>query len=159
MNRSSVLMAGLVVLLMTLVSACGEAADLKHNPTPAPTSTVPPVQFVPIVPATPPPTREPEPPEVARGMEIFLGEGACVTCHTIEGVSEAGIGPELTSIGITAAARIPGYSAEEYIIESIRQPNAYIVEGYPKNLMTEALTRHLTEDEVKALAVFLYYQQ
>ena len=92
---------------------------------------------------------------MARGMEIFQGQGACITCHTIQGVSEAGIGPELTSIGVTAATRIPGYTAEEYIIESIRRPGAYVVEGYPRDLMTEALTRHLTEDEVNALAVFL----
>ncbi len=159
MNRASVLLAGLIVLLVPLSNACGEAQVSEISPTPAPTSTIPPVNFVPMVTRGPLPTRNPEPPEVARGMEIFQGQGACITCHTIQGVSEAGIGPELTSIGVTAATRIPGYTAEEYIIESIRRPGAYVVEGYPRDLMTEALTRHLTEDEVNALAVFLQYQQ
>ena len=159
MNRASVLLAGLIVLLVPLFNACGEAQVSEISPTPAPTSTISPVNFVPMVTRAPLPTRKPDPPEVARGMEIFQGQGACITCHTIQGVSEAGIGPELTSIGVTAAARIPGYTAEEYIIESIRRPGAYVVEGYPRDLMTEALTRHLTEDEVNALAVFLQYQQ
>ncbi len=159
MNRASVLLAGLIVLLVPFFNACGEAQVSKISPTPAPTSTIPPVNFSPIVTRALLPTRNPEPTGVARGMEIFQGQGACVTCHTIQGVSEAGIGPELTTIGVTAATRIPGYSAEEYIIESIRRPGAYVVEGYPRDLMTEALTRHLTEDEVNFLAAFLIYQQ
>ncbi len=52
-----------------------------------------------------------------------------------------------------------GLYSGRVIIESIRRPGAYVVEGYPRDLMTEALTRHLTEDEVNALAVFLQYQQ
>ena len=72
------------------------------------------------------------------------------------------LGPDLTWIGADAADRIPGYSAEEYITESILQPEVFVAEGVERatvGLMTTALTEHLTDDEVKALTAFLLTQQ
>lgn len=66
---------------------------------------------------------------VAIGREIMAGKGTCLTCHTI-GSSTPGRYPDLANIGVTAATRKPGMSAEEYLAESIYAPNAYIVEGF-----------------------------
>ena len=61
------------------------------------------------------------------GQQVFAGAGGCSACHTIEGVTAGILGPDLTHVASTAGGRIPGYSAEEYIRESILEPDAYTV--------------------------------
>ncbi len=59
----------------------------------------------------------------------------CAACHTVEGTSSSGVAcPDLSDIGAVAAERIAdadyagdATTAEEYIRESILDPNAYIV--------------------------------
>ena len=96
------------------------------------------------------------------GLALFTGRGVCTTCHTIEGVEGAvGIlGPDLTTIGTDAATRQAGVSAEEYLLQSIIEPDAYIVEGYPAALMNATVAGlALTDDEVNALVSFLLEQK
>jgi cytochrome c2 len=98
----------------------------------------------------------------ADGQAIFTGVGICYTCHTIEGVSEGLIGPDLTHIGTDAATRQTGVSARDYITESIRQPEAFVAEGVERatpGLMTTALTANLSDREVSALVEFLLTQE
>ncbi len=54
-------------------------------------------------------------------------KAGCAACHTIPGIPNAAglVGPDLTHIGADAAGRIDGYSAEEYIRESIAEPLAF----------------------------------
>ena len=164
-NRVSVALVGLILVVMTFVAACGPATPPTSVPTPAPTATLVPVEFAGlkvVFPTRPPPDIDVDPAMVAQGEEVFLGTGACITCHTIQGVSEGLLGPELTYIGADAATRRPGYSAEQYITESIRQPEVFVAEGVERatvGLMTTALVEHLTDDEVAALTAFLLTQQ
>jgi len=66
---------------------------------------------------------------VRAGQEIFRTKGTCEVCHR---VGQAGArAPDLAGIGARAAQRKPGMSAKQYLIESLLQPNAYVVEGYP----------------------------
>lgn len=65
-----------------------------------------------------------------RGEAFFRGPGGCVACHTIQGLSTATIGPELTHIATVAGTRKTGMTAEAYIRESIQSPTAFVVEGY-----------------------------
>lgn len=66
---------------------------------------------------------------VKAGEEIFKGKGTCEICHRI---GQPGTrAPDLAGIGARAAKRKPGYTAKQYIIESLLQPAAYVVEGYP----------------------------
>jgi cytochrome c oxidase subunit 2 len=44
------------------------------------------------------PVPEPRTPELREGMELFLGLG-CGGCHTVRGLSESPLGPDLTQIG------------------------------------------------------------
>jgi cytochrome c oxidase subunit 4 len=105
----------------------------------------------------------------ATGQQIFLtgqGQGAataCYTCHTISGLSETGLlGPDLTNIGADAATRQPGVSAEEYLRQSIVEPESFIAEGVERaieGLMLPALTAGLTDEDVDALVAFLMEQK
>ncbi len=100
----------------------------------------------------------------AEGQAVFTGAGICMTCHTIEGVPGAVgvIGPDLTHIATEAATRKPGMSAEEYLYESIQEPEIFIAEGVERalpGLMTDAIVSGLTDADVDALVVFLLAQE
>ncbi len=100
---------------------------------------------------------------VGTGRDLFIGSGACYACHTIEGISQGGVlGPDLTNIGSVAAERIPGYTAEEYIRESIVDPCAYTAPHVEScELMDSTLTSFisLSEEEIDALVAFLLEQK
>lgn len=64
------------------------------------------------------------------GRVVFLTKG-CTGCHSREGDSEKGfIGPDLTALADRAGERVEGLSAEEYVRQSVLDPQAYIVDGY-----------------------------
>lgn len=153
MKRFPRLISGLAGAAIILSAACGGAA-------PAPTATTAPPQATtaPVATTAPPPGNGGD----VDGQAIFLGKGICATCHTIEGVSEALIGPDLTHIGTDAATRQPGVSARDYLTESIREPEAFVAEGVERatpGLMTTALTANLSDSEVSALVEFLLAQE
>ena len=94
------------------------------------------------------------------GKLIFFSQG-CATCHTIEGISTtvtgATIGPDLTNIATIAATRKPSLAAEDYIKESLEDPDAFVVAGF-KPLMP-ALADEITENELEDLVDFLLKQR
>src|SRR5216117_757303 len=71
---------------------------------------------------------------VKAGEEIFHTKGTCEICHRIG--QKGTRAPDLAGIGARAAKTKPGMSARQYIIESLLQPGAYLVEGYP-NIMPQ----------------------
>jgi mono/diheme cytochrome c family protein len=147
-----------VIFLITL-SAC--AAEGMAGPViPATASAVPPTN-------TPPPTITPQPEialeagDPARGQVIFENGGAheafepsyyCVHCHSLDGSD--GDGPTLQGIAMAAGERVPGLTAEEYIRQSIMEPDAYVVEGYDHS-MGRIFSKLLSEQEVHDLVAFL----
>ena len=64
------------------------------------------------------------------GREIVEGKGLCLTCHTI-GKTGALRFPDLAGIGARAGTRVPGKSDVDYLVESLYEPTAYVVEGFP----------------------------
>src|SRR2546421_12507536 len=66
---------------------------------------------------------------VKAGEEIFKTKGTCEICHRIG--QKGTRAPDLAGVGGRAGKTKPGMSAKAYIIESLLQPSAYIVEGYP----------------------------
>jgi mono/diheme cytochrome c family protein len=94
---------------------------------------------------------------VVRGQGVYESAG-CGACHTIEGVSVGAVGPALNTIGTTAADRVAGLSAEEYIRQSILDPSAYLVEGY-EDLMLKTFADTLSETQLNDLIAFLLAQQ
>ena len=72
------------------------------------------------------------------------------------------VGPDLSHLGTDAAERKPGMSAEDYIFESIRDPEAFVAPGVPRaipGIMTAGITAGLSDDEVNALVDFLMAQK
>jgi hypothetical protein len=64
------------------------------------------------------------------GREIMEGKGICLTCHTI-GKTGALRFPDLGGIGATAKSRVAGLSDVEYLAQSLYEPMAFVVPGFP----------------------------
>ena len=64
------------------------------------------------------------------GREIMDGKGFCLTCHTI-GKTGALRFPDLAGVGARAKSRVAGLSDVEYLAQSMYEPTAYVVEGFP----------------------------
>ena len=64
------------------------------------------------------------------GREIMEGKGICLTCHTI-GKSGALRFPDLAGIGERAKTRVAGLSDVEYLAQSLYEPTAFVVPGFP----------------------------
>jgi len=78
---------------------------------------------------------------------------SCASCHQIA-ADGGGVGPPLGHIGTAAASRKPGTSAEDYIRESIRDPGAYVVPGYPDS-MPRGVDRGLSQEDYDDLVQYL----
>jgi len=91
---------------------------------------------------------------VKAGEEIFHTKGTCEICHRIG--QKGTRAPDLAGIGSRAAKTKPGMSAKAYIIESLLQPAAFIVEGYPPIMpAVDKPPIALNRSEVWALTAFL----
>ena len=64
------------------------------------------------------------------GREIMEGKGICLTCHTV-GQTGALRFPDLGGIGAAAGSRVPGMSDVEYLAQSMYEPTAFVVPGFP----------------------------
>jgi hypothetical protein len=64
------------------------------------------------------------------GREIMEGKGICLTCHTI-GKTGALRFPDLGGIGERAKSRVAGMTDVEYLAQSLYDPFAFIVPGFP----------------------------
>jgi mono/diheme cytochrome c family protein len=95
----------------------------------------------------------------AEGAQLFAdstlgGLAGCSACHSVTS-GGFGTGPSLAQIGLTAGERVPGLSAEEYLRQSILDPNAYLVDDYTRGLMPPGYGDNLTEDEIDSLVAYL----
>src|SRR6184192_1178570 len=94
---------------------------------------------------------------VKAGEEIYHTKGTCEICHRIG--QKGTRAPDLAGIGARAAKTKPGMSAKAYILESLLQPAAYIVEGYPPIMpAVDKPPIALNRSEVWALTAFLESQ-
>src|SRR5215475_9456839 len=91
---------------------------------------------------------------VKAGEQIFKTKGTCEICHRI---GQPGTrAPDLAGVGARAAKRKPGVSAKAYLIESLIQPAAYVVEGYPPIMpAVDKPPIALNRSELWALTAFL----
>jgi hypothetical protein len=108
-------------------------------------------------------------PTATLGAGVVELPATCKGCHLIAGTSAAGVvGPELSKAGAMAAQRIASAdytgeakTAEDYIRESILNPNAYIVPDKPSyaaggnSLMPAAIGAALSADELDRLVSYL----
>lgn len=95
-------------------------------------------------------------------VSAIVIKGTCNACHVIPGIDGAVgvVGPNMENIGLTAAERIDGYSAEEYLYESILEPDAFIAPECPfgpcvPGSMPATLSATLSEEEITLLVDYL----
>src|SRR3990172_7286334 len=94
---------------------------------------------------------------VKAGEQIFKDKGTCEICHKIG--QKGTRAPDLAGIGAAAAKRKPGMSATAYLVESLLDPGAYLVEGYPAIMpKADPPPIGLNRSELWALAAFLESQ-
>ena len=79
---------------------------------------------------------------------------ACATCHRVDSEDRL-IGPGLLNISSRATTRVNGLESIDYIRESITKPRAYVVEGYPDNLMPLNWVQIYDEREINHIIAYL----
>ena len=177
MRRLALLCA--VVALLAVLLACTQVATplptaTKAPPTSPPADTPPPAE-------TPAEAVEPTATEGAAadvgltGEELValavetLQQAGCGACHEIAGVpgAEGQIGPSLSELGRVAQERLQSAeytgsatTAEEYIRESIVDPNAYTVSECPggpcvAGQMPTTYGQTLTPEQLEAVVAYL----
>jgi len=98
---------------------------------------------------------------VAFGEELYNGTpiGAasspgCITCHSLEEGMTI-VGPSHAGLGARAGTVVPGQSAEDYLRESIIDPDAHITEGFAPGTMYSNYGNELSTEEIAALVAYM----
>lgn len=128
-------------------------ATATEVPTEVPTATAVPATATPAQAAGV--TGDPE-----KGKEYFNTvrpevNFACATCHHFDTEAQL-IGPGLLNVTVRAASRVPGLSAYDYIHQSIVEPGAFVVPGFPDNLMPRTYKDLWTEEQINDIIAYLY---
>lgn len=146
MKRFTLILATILVFALFL-AACGGSAE-EPTATPVPAT------------ATPKPVGD-----AAHGEQLYkqptLGSAnapGCSTCHSLEPNVKI-VGPSHATIGKDASARVPGMSAEDYLRQSIKEPNANVSEGYVAGVMYQNYAKDLSEQDINDLVAFLLTRQ
>jgi cytochrome c oxidase subunit 2 len=91
----------------------------------------------------------------AAAKQTFTSNG-CGGCHTFKPAGTNGnVGPDLDQLKAAAAKREKGKSAEAYVKESIEDPRAFTVKGFPKNVMPTTFKKDIPPDQLDALVQYL----
>ena len=119
------------------------------------------LEEVELIEVTPPGEVSDDP--VVRGQQVYAQNG-CGGCHALGSISAGVVGPALTNIATVAETREAGKTAEQYLIESIISPNAFVVAECPtgpcpENVMTQTFSETLSESELSDLVEFLLAQK
>ena len=115
-----------LILGLLFLAACGSTPD----PTP------------------PPPTLSPL---AQQGKQVF--SRVCGACHSTTPDTII-VGPSLAGVASRAGSRVEGQDAYTYLLTSVMQPDAYLVEGF-ENLMPNNLSKQLTGEELDAVVAYL----
>jgi mono/diheme cytochrome c family protein len=91
---------------------------------------------------------------VKAGEEIYKTKGTCEICHQIG--RKGTRAPDLAGVGGRAGQAKPGTSVKQYLIESLVDPGAHLVPGYPPIMpKVDRPPIGLNRSEVWALVAFL----
>jgi mono/diheme cytochrome c family protein len=114
-------------------------------------------------------TTELPPGEPARGEQLFAQQvkqasgtnATSLACHSLT-PGEVKTGPSLAGVATRAETRVAGETAEQYIRQSIQQPNAFIVPDNPaymgangKSLMPDGLANLMSDQDLADLMAYL----
>jgi nitric oxide reductase subunit C len=134
MTKKIVLLIALGVVLMALVACGGGGTETPAEPTPVG--------------------------DAANGETLFaqatIGTNnapGCITCHSLE-PDVVIVGPSQAGLATRAETRVEGMSAEEYIRQSIAEPDAYVVEGFAPGVMYQHYATDLTQDQIDDIVAY-----
>ena len=85
---------------------------------------------------------------------VLGGAAGCATCHSLE-PDIVLIGPSLAGVGSLVSERVEGLTAEEYLRQSILEPDANIASGFPAKVMPSTYQKNLSPDEIDSLVIYL----
>lgn len=136
MNKK-VLFTLLALVLILLLAACGGGGDAPASGDGSPVG------------------------DAANGEKLYnqtvIGSASapgCVTCHSLEpGVVI--VGPSHAGLASRAGTYQEGMSAEDYLRESIMDPDAHVVEGFAPGLMYQNFAEDLQAREVNDLIAYM----
>ena len=100
------------------------------------------------------------PPIVKIGETLFWDRAQCYQCHRMGERGEGLRGPDLSDIGFRArfqAQKLGLGAATEYLVQSLMEPEAYLVEGYT-NAMATVYQPPIDLDAKELTAVIAYLQ-
>lgn len=80
---------------------------------------------------------------------------ACATCHYPDREDRL-IGPGLLHIAERASSRVEGETAYDYLHNSIVNPSAFVVSGFPDGLMPQIYSQLYTPEQINDLIAYLY---
>jgi cytochrome c oxidase subunit 2 len=90
----------------------------------------------------------------AAAEALFKTTGTCGACHTFTPAGTTGkVGPSLDHL--KEAAATAGKPLEDYIRQSIEDPDAYITPGYAKGVMSGSCCKQLSSKQVDQLVQYL----
>lgn len=144
-SRKTVLLP-LALALIIFIGACSSGGSSGPTPTPAGSGQIP-VE-------NPDGAGRPDSPvltgDARRGFDSYLANG-CSTCHSGGDIS---LGPSHLGIFETAGSRVDGLTAEEYIAQSIKDPDAFIVPGFDSPSIMPTF-EELTDNEIRILIEYM----
>jgi mono/diheme cytochrome c family protein len=89
------------------------------------------------------------------GEQVFASAG-CGGCHALEKAgASAAIGPPLERAELEAAAQSAGQPLEQFVEESIVDPNKVIRSNYRRGVMPETYGDTLSQEQLDALVAYL----
>jgi len=86
------------------------------------------------------------------GESLFLSNG-CAGCH--QPTEQVIVGPGMGGLFEQAADRVEGQGAYEYVFESIRNSQAFIVEGFGAGLMPQFSEAMLSDEDIYDIMAYL----
>lgn len=166
MKRAALLFSGIVGATLILATACGGAA-------PAETPTEPPAETATVAPTEPAATTAPAespaaetpaetPPaggdggDLAAQGETVAQNAGCFACHSTDGSTL--VGPTWQGLYGSEVTLADGSTVtvdDEYIRESIVDPNAKVVEGFSEGLMPQNFGETLSDSDIEAIIAYI----
>jgi cytochrome c oxidase subunit 2 len=92
---------------------------------------------------------------VEAGQQLFNGQFACNTCHKEDG---SGLGPPLSGVfgsTVTLADGRTVVADDNYLRESIMNPSAKIVRGFPSPSLMPTFQGQATEEQIMSLIAYV----
>jgi len=94
--------------------------------------------------------------DAAAGKALFaqtvIGSNpGCITCHSLD-AGKTLVGPSMAGIAGRAGSAVSGQSAEQYLRQSITEPDAFVAKGFQKGLMPKPT---LTDKQANDLIAYM----